>query len=240
LIITETFTYPGPGGPFQGTISWREDHSPRRPGVMVAHAFGGQSQFETEKAQALAELGYLGFAIDIYGQGKRATSPAQANTLMSEMNDNRPLLLARMEAAYQALRSLPQVEEHAVAAIGFCFGGKCVLDLARGDAPLRGVVSFHGVYDPPPENTLSRISSAILVLHGWDDPLATPEQLGGLANELTAAGADWQICAYGHTGHSFTNPKVQARDAGFYYSASASNRSWNAMITFLGEIFRQA
>jgi dienelactone hydrolase len=204
---------------------------------MVAHAFGGQSQFDTEKAEALAELGYVGFAIDIYGQGKRATSPAQANALMSELNDNRPLLLVRMQAAYQALCDLPQVEEHNTAAIGFCFGGKCVLDIARSGAPLRGVASFHGVYDPPPAKMLSPIRAAVMILHGWEDPLATPEQLAGLANELTSAGADWQICTYGHTGHSFTNPKAQARDTGFYYSALASARSWAAMTKFLDEVF---
>lgn len=237
MIKTEILVYDGPGGPFEGTVSWDDAGGERAPGVLVSHAFGGQSQFDTDKAIELAELGYVGFAIDVYGRGRRASTPDEAYDLMEELNGNRPLLLRRMEAAVETLKNLPQVDESCIAAIGFCFGGKCVLDLARSGAELRAVVSFHGVYDPPATQTHQPIRTPILVLHGWDDPLGTPEHTVELATELTDRGADWQICAYGRTGHAFTNPRAQAPEDGFVYSPSSSKRAWVAMKNFLEEAF---
>lgn len=238
MIRTERLRYDGPGGPFEGTLAWRDDGGVK-PAVLVSHAYGGQGPFDDAKAVALAELGYVGFALDLYGVGRRAASPAEAETLMAALDADRVLLAARMHAALAASISQPMVDASRVAAIGFCFGGKCVLDLARSGAPVRGVASFHGLYDPPPADvaTAGRIDAAVLVLHGWDDPLSSPDALVALGAELTRRGADWQLVAYGHTGHSFTNPKAQAPERGMFYSARAAEHAWAATTRFLAELF---
>lgn len=238
MIKTERYTYEGPGGPFEGTISWDDESRDPRPGVLIAHAFGGEGDFEARKAQELAELGYFGFAIDLYGKGRRAKSPDEARRLMATLNDDRPLLARRMLAALESLKSFQLVEVDRTAAIGFCFGGKSVLDLARSGTKLSGVVSFHGVYDPP-AGSEKPISTPVLVLHGWNDPLAPPDATVALAAELTSKGADWQIQAFGHTGHAFTNPRAQAPDSGMQYSEAADRRAWLAMRNFLEEVFNR-
>ncbi len=235
MIKTEKLIYAGPGGPFEGTISWNPEGGPK-PGVLISHAWGGQSDFETGKAVALAELGYVGFAIDNYGQGRRAQTPEDCAVLMNELDSDRGLLRKRMQNALAVLKNLDQVDKKQTAAIGFCFGGKCVLDLARAGGDLKGVVSFHGLYDPPAGRD-AVIKAKILALHGWDDPLATPEQTVGLGRELTARGADWQLIAYGHTAHAFTNPAAAAPADGMFYQQASDKRSWLAMRNFLHELF---
>lgn len=237
MIRTETHVYDGPGGPFEGTVSWDDERGQFLPGVLVAHAYGGQSQFETDKAIALARQGYVGFAIDVYGQGRRASSPAEAQALMDQLNGDRQLLSDRMNSALQALLSIRQVDKTRTAAIGFCFGGKCALDLARSGAPIKGVVSFHGLYDPPNLGHEGEVQAAVLVLHGWDDPLSPPEHVLELAEELNRREVDWQLISYGHTGHSFTNPRAQAVSDGMYYHPASDQRSWVAMQAFLTELF---
>lgn len=233
----EQLVYEGPDGPFEGWICWDGARSGHVPGVMVIHAFGGLSEFEVEKATALAKLGYVGFAADLYGQGRRAGSPDEARALMAELDQDRSLLGRRVNAALETMKNLPQVDPDKTAAIGFCFGGKCVLDLARSGADTRGIVSFHGLYDAPPGEGAEPIRAAILALHGWDDPLSPPESVAALARELTGRGADWQLQAYGHTGHSFTNPKAQAPEQGLAYHPGSDRRAWLAMKLFLKETF---
>lgn len=236
MIVTEPLVYEDElGNAFEGTVSWDNGRSEPLPGVIVTSTFMGQSAFETQKAELLAELGYVGFAIDVYGQGKRASSPEEAGALMAVLNEDRDLLASRMVLALDTIRELPQVDASQIAAIGFCFGGKCVLDLARTGAELKGVVSFHGIYDPPPMAGAKKIPAAVLVLHGWEDPLSPREQTVALADELTHKGADWQIHMYGHTGHAFTNPRAQAKEDGMFFVASAAERGWKAMENFLLE-----
>jgi dienelactone hydrolase len=237
MIQTRVHRYDGPGGPFSGSVSHDDASAEPRPGVMIAHAFGGQGAFDVEKAIALAELGYVGFAIDLYGEGRRATSPAEANALMTTLDEDRALLASRLAASLAALKALPEVDPSCTAAIGFCFGGKCVLDLARSGADVRGVVSFHGLYDAPTGIATPPIVASILALHGWDDPLATPDAVQALARELTARGADWQLHAFGHTGHSFTNPRAQAAATRMVYEPRSSDRAWRLMRDFLDEAF---
>lgn len=241
MIVTEQLVYKdAAGNPFEGTVSWDDAQGNPRPAVLVTSTFKGQSSFETGKAERLAALGYVGFAIDVYGQGKRASSPAEAGALMAVLNDDRALLRSRMLLATETVRQLPQVDKNNVAAIGFCFGGKCVLDLARSGVDIRGVVSFHGIYDPPTAPTVptaEKIRAAVLVLHGWEDPLAPREQTVALADELTRHGADWQIHMHGHTAHAFTNPQAQAREDGMFFNPAADQRSWKLMEDFLAEQF---
>lgn len=240
MIVTEPLVYEDEqGNTFEGTVSWDDASTEPRPGVMVTSTFMGQSAFETEKAELLAALGYVGFAIDVYGQGRRATSPAEAADLMAELDQDRELLSQRMTLALKTIRELPRVDADRIAAIGFCFGGKCVLDLARSGADVKGVVSFHGIYDPPSMRGSAEISAAVLVLHGWEDPLSPREQTVMLADELTQKGADWQIHMYGHTAHAFTNPKAQAKADGMFFVPKAAERGWQVMKSFLAETLQE-
>ena len=157
---------------------------------------------------------------------------------MSPFMEDRALLQGRMIAALETVRQQPEVDAARVAAIGFCFGGLCVLDLARSGADLNGVVSFHGLFMPPGNSNAKKIRAKVLVLHGYDDPMATPEQMLGLANELTLAEADWQIHAYGGTVHAFTNPVANDPGFGTVYKEAADRRSWQSMGNFLEEVLK--
>ncbi|MGP1352381.1 MAG: dienelactone hydrolase family protein [Parasphingopyxis sp.] len=239
MAIERTITlYDGPGGPFEGMAVADSDWGDARPGVMIVPNVLGPKEMDFDTAERIAGLGYHAFVADLYGQGNRATredeDPAR---FMNALNADRALLRDRLHASLAAMRSLDGVDTARLAAIGFCFGGKSVLDLARSGAEVSGVVSFHGIYDPPPFANADVIPAKILVCHGWDDPLAPPEAVTTLAVELTAAGVDWQIHAYGHTGHAFTDESAKMPDRGLAYQPDADRRSWKAMTDFLGEIF---
>ena len=209
----------------------------RRPAVLINHTWVGRDRFVAEKSNKMAELGYIGFAVDMYGKGVLGTSPEQNSALMQPFMEDRLLLQKRMQAALYAVRLLPWVDDHNIAAIGFCFGGLCALDLARSGSDVKGVVSFHGMLGAPVNNLDKPIKAKVLALHGHDDPLATPEQVLAFEQEMTLAGVDWQLQCYGHTAHAFTNPLANDRDHGMVYHAQADSRSWLAMKNFLAEIF---
>lgn len=221
----------------EGRLVLNDDVAGRRPGILVAHAWGGRSAYEDGQADRLAELGYAAFALDLYGKGVRGSGPEENAALMQPFIDDRAMLLHRLLASLQALQSQPEVDASRVAAIGFCFGGLCVLDIARSGADLAGVVSFHGLLASPGGAASRRARARILVLHGWDDPMATPDAVANLAAELTAIKADWQIHAYGNTQHAFTNPAANDPQRGTVYDAVAARRSWQAMTNFLDELF---
>ena len=234
-----TKVYAGPGGPFEGVVAIDSDWSGPRPGVLVIPNVLGQKESDNRKAEDLARIGYVGFAIDVYGQGKRMTREAPDMTkYMDEVSADRSLLRARLHDALAELKALSQVDASRTAAIGFCFGGKCVLDLARSGADLLGGVSFHGVYDRPDYANVTPIKPKILVCHGWDDPLCPPDATVALAEELTEGGADWQIHAYGRTGHAFTDEGVNMPEHHVGYQPDSDRRSWKAMADFLEELFR--
>lgn len=234
MIVSEKIMIEG----FEGTVSRDTSITGPRPGVLVGHAFGGQGVFDTEKAEDLARLGYVAIAIDMYGKGRRANSPDEAVALMRELTGNRPVVAQRMQMWLGVLAGLPDVDAARLGAIGFCFGGKCVLDLARAGVDLRGVVSFHGVLDAPKGAATGPMPASVLVLHGWDDPLATPAQFCELGAELTARGADWQMMAYGDTGHAFTNPAAKEPDEGMLFNPRTNARAWAAMAAFFEEKFQ--
>lgn len=236
MIKTETITY-GDENTFEGTICYDDNTSDPKPGVLVVHMFRGHTEFEVNKAVELARLGYVGFAVDMYGKEHHGCSPEEARLLMSVLNNNRPLLLKRILLALETLKNHMQVDKTKLGAIGFCFGGKCVLDLARSGANVRGVASFHGVYDQPTAKNDLPIKSSILVLHGWEDPLNPPQQTVELAQELTECKADWQFFSFGNTGHSFTNPAANSPEQGLIYNELSDKRSWLAMKNFFEEVF---
>lgn len=237
-IKRETVIHGGPGGPFEGVIACDEDRKDPRPGILVLPNVLGQKEADTVRAEQLAAMGYVAFAADVYGQGKRTTreSPDPA-AYMKALNADRGLLRDRLHNALSVLKERPEVDEGRTAAIGFCFGGKCALDLARTGADLLGVVSFHGVFDAPPFPNIVPIRPKILICHGWDDPIAPPDATVKLAQELTEAGADWQIHAYGGTAHAFTDESANMPERGAVYQPDAERRSWQAMTHFLAEIF---
>ncbi len=218
-------------------VAWDEAVHGARPGVLVSHAWGGRGEFEDRKAERLAELGYVGFALDLYGKGVTGNSPEENAALMQPFLDDRSALQRRMQLALDQLRGQKDVDADRVAAIGFCFGGLCVLDLARTGAELRGVVSFHGLLAPPGNTVGNTMKAKALVLHGWQDPMAPPDQVLALADEMTALGADWQLHAYGTSMHAFTNPNAADPASGLQFDAVADHRSWDSMQLFLNEVF---
>jgi dienelactone hydrolase len=237
MIETREIIYSNSKDTFRGFIAWDNSMQTRRPAVLVSHNYLGQSEFDEEKAIVLAKLSYVGFALDMYGQGKRASTPEEGRVLMAELTENRNLLLQRIQLALQTAKDFEYTEPNKVAAIGFCFGGKCVLDLARSGEDIKGVATFHGVYDKPNLNHKGNIKASVLVFHGWDDPLATPQQTVALAQELTERNADWNISAFGHTGHAFTNPQANSPETGMNYNEKTTSRSWQHLTNFLEEIF---
>lgn len=220
---------------FEGHMAWDDSVSGPRPAVLVSHAWGGRDDFSCQRAEDLAALGYVGFALDVYGKGILGGSVDENQALMKPMLEDRALLRRRLAAALACVCEQSEVDATRVAAIGYCFGGLCVLDMARDGADLRGVVSFHGLLSAP-EIPNSEVSSKILVLHGHDDPMVPPEQVLTFEQEMTAAGADWQLHAYGHTQHSFTNPEANNPDLGAAYQPDAARRSWASMQAFLEEV----
>lgn len=222
---------------FQGMLAWDDGIEEPRAGVLVAHTIRGRSEFEEGKARRLAELGYVGFAIDVYGRDAIGSAMEDCREMMDALRNDRAALQRRLLLAVQTLRDQEEVDALSIAAIGYCFGGLCVLDIARTGEPVAGVVSFHGLFDPPGNTEGNRIRARILALHGWDDPLATPDQAVALARELSSMGADWQLHGYGNVRHAFTNPAADASTGVTVYNDSADRRSWAAAQYFLSELF---
>ena len=235
-MIEQKIEYSYEGSLFEGFLCYDESRRGRGPAVMIAHAWAGRSEFECNKARALAARGYVGFALDLYGRGVLGTNPEQNAALMQPLLSDRPQLQARLNAALQAMSTQPMVDPARVAAMGYCFGGLCVLDMARSGAPLRGVVSFHGLLNKPGNTDGRAIDPKVLVLHGYDDPMCPVAAVNAFEQEMTDAGADWQVHAYGNTLHSFTDPEANDRGFGMMYSDSADRRSWQSLLNFLEEV----
>jgi dienelactone hydrolase len=236
-IISNTVGYMDGDVQLEAFFAFDDSVSGRRPAVLINHTWAGRDEFVAEKARKLAGLGYVGFAVDMYGKGILGSGPEENARLMQPLMEDRAMLQKRIQAALYAVKLLPWVDDAKIAAIGFCFGGLCVLDLARTGADINGVVSFHGLLSAPGNTQGNAIKAKVLALHGHDDPLAPPEQVLAFEQEMTAAGADWQLHAYGHTMHAFTNPVANNPDSGMLYQPVADRRSWQAMQNFLAELF---
>ena len=236
-IATRLIDYRDNGHGFEGMLAWDDTIEGPRPGVLVAHTIRGRSGFEEDKAGRLAQMGYARFAIDVYGKDEIGGELDDCRRTMEGLRNDRETLQRRLLLAVETLRGQPEVDASRVAAIGYCFGGLCALDIARSGEALAGVVSFHGLFDAPGNTACNRIRARILALHGWDDPLATPEQAVALGAELTAMGADWQLHCYGNVRHAFTNPAADASTGVTVYNESANRRSWAAAQYFLSELF---
>ena len=221
----------------EGRLSWNDSATVPQPGILVSHTIAGRAALEENKADHLAELGYVAFALDLYGKGVRGETPEENRALMDAQLADRAAMQERLLLALSTLKAQPEVDADKVGAIGFCFGGLCVLDIARTGEDLAGVVSFHGLLHAPGNTRGNSVRAKVLVLHGWDDPLATPEDVNSLAREMSAIGADWQLHAYGNTMHAFTNPAADDPTRGTVYNETADRRSWQAMTNFFDELF---
>ena len=221
----------------KGYLAFNKNVSGKRPAVLVASDWSGCNEFAWQKAEKLAALGYVGFAIDMYGNGVVGKTKEEKSALMEPLTQDRDLLLRRITAAFNTIKTVAEVDASRIAGIGFCFGGLCVLDLARSGAEVLGVVSFHGALMPPPNKKNKMIGAKVLVLHGHDDPLVPAEQVRAFEAEMIEEKVDWQIHVYGNTMHSFTNPEANDPGFGTVYNALADKRSWIAMQNFLAEIF---
>jgi len=222
-----------------GYVSCADNLSSPRPAVLICHPWRGRDEFVEKKARMLADLGYVGFAIDLYGDGKTGTNNEENAVLMQPFIDDREYLLKRLLAAYDTLKNLSYVDKKRIAVMGFCFGGLCALDLARSGTDIQGAISFHGLLFPPAKTSSAPIKAKILAMHGYDDPMVKPDQVLAFADEMTKRKADWEIDMYGHTMHAFTNPNANDPGFGTVYNATAEKRSLRSMENFLEEIFKQ-
>jgi dienelactone hydrolase len=235
-IITRKVEHEHEGQRYDGLLVRDEARPTRRPGVLVFHGWEGRSDAQEEVARNLAGWGYAAFAVDLYGGGQRGTTPERCQALMTPLIEDRARLRGRL-LSVEVVGALPEVETAKLAAIGFCFGGLCVLDLARAGAPVRGVASFHGLFTPPGLPTVGPIQAKVIAFHGWDDPMAPPADVVALGQELTAAGADWQIHAYGGTMHAFMAKFANSPERGLLYHPRSARRAWESLRGFLAEIF---
>jgi dienelactone hydrolase len=209
----------------------------KRPAVLVAHDWSGKNEFACHKAEKLAELGYVGFAIDMFGKGKRGQTKEEKSALIQPLVSDRQALQKRILAGFETLKTLEGVDTSRLGAIGFCFGGLCAIDLARSGADVKAIVSFHGLLHAPENLATHPIKASILALHGFDDPMVTMDKVTAFGNEMTHAKANWQLDIYGHAMHAFTNPQANDHDFGTVYNKQADTRSWVAMKNFFNEIF---
>ncbi len=236
-LVTKIVEYNQDGTVGKGYLAYDDAFRGKRPGVLVVHEYWGLNDFARKKAEQLAGLGYAAFAADIYGQGLVTQDPQEAARLAGELRGNKPLLRARARAALKVLSEASMADPQRLGAIGFCFGGTTVLELAYSGADLKGVVSFHGGLTSPTPEELKGIKAAILVLHGADDPHVKAEDIAAFQDAMKKGGIDWQMVFLGGAVHAFMNPAASNRAAGVAYDARAARRSWQYMQDFFKELF---
>jgi len=223
----------------EGLLVYDDVFRGKRPGIIVAHQWKGVSDYEKMRAELLAQRGYVALCSDVYGKGVRADNPTDAAKLAGKYKNDRPLLRARINAALDFLRKQERVNPNQLAAIGYCFGGTTVLELARSGADVRGFVSFHGGLGSPTPADAKNIKGKVLACHGADDPFVPPEEVQAFEKEMRDAKVDWQLVAYGNAVHSFTDKSAGNDNAkGAAYNAQADLRSWREMKMFLDEVLR--
>jgi len=222
----------------QGFIAWDDAARGKRPGVLVVHEWWGHNEHARNQARRLAEAGYVGLALDMFGKGKVATHPQDAQAFVNEVTKDPAVLAARFNAALEQLKRDPHVDTTRIAAIGYCFGGAVVLDMARAGAPLAAVVTFHGALATKTPAQPGKVKARVLVLTGGADPFVPPEQVEAFKREMQAAGGRFEVISYPGAKHGFTNP-----DAAKYgmpqlaYDADADRQSWTAMLKLFNEVF---
>ena len=238
-IQTKTVEYQSGDTTLAGVLVWDDAVKSPRPGVLVVHQWMGVTDYEQGRAKQLAELGYVAFCADIYGKGVRPADTKEAGAQAGKYKKDRALLRERVNAGLAELKKSELVDAKRTAAIGYCFGGTTVIELARSGADVLGVVSFHGGLDSPTPADGKNIKGKVLVCHGADDPFVKAADLAAFEEELRAAQVDWTLIKYGGAVHSFTQPMAgDDNSKGAAYNEKADHRSWAALKLFLAGIFK--
>ena len=223
----------------EGYSIYDDSFQGKRPGVLVVHQWKGLGDYEKKRAEMLAQLGYNVFAADIYGKGVRPKTPQEAGAEAGKYKKDPALLRARVRAALDVLARHELTDPKRVAAIGYCFGGTTVLELARSGADFAGVVSFHGGLSSSTPGEAKNIKAKVLALHGADDPHVPAKEVAAFEDEMRQGGVDWQLIAYGGAVHSFTDWNAgNDNSKGAAYNGRADRRSWEAMKQFFAELFK--
>jgi dienelactone hydrolase len=240
---TKEVEYTANGVTLKGYIAYEKHTTDKRPGVLVVHEWWGHNDYVRKRAEMLAELGYVALAVDMYGDGKQANHPDEAGKFSSEVMRNMPAMKARFLAALEALKKDPHVDPDRIAAIGYCFGGGVVLNMARAGADLKGVVSFHGSLAAVAPAEKGKVKARILVCNGAADKMVSPDNVKKFEEEMAAAGANFRVIPYEGAMHGFTNPAATERGKQFgipiAYNETADKQSWKDMQDFFNEIFGQ-
>lgn len=237
-VQTKAVTYDDHGTKLTGHLYWDDAKTGKRPGIVVYHEWWGLNDYARKRARMLAELGYVAFAADMYGDGKVTETPDQARQWMQQVTADVDLWRERAGLGLSQLKASELVDTQRLAAVGYCFGGGTVLQMAYGSADLKGVVSFHGSLPAAPDEAKGKIRPKILALHGQADAMIPPEIVQNFEAKATAAEANWELVSYGGVRHGFTNPDAgKAGIANLKYDAQADARSWARMKDFFAEIF---
>lgn len=233
---TEVVEYQDGDVKLKGYLAYDDSIEGPRPAVLVAPEWWGLNDYTRGRAEMLAELGYVAFAVDMYGDGKTTDDPKQAEAWMKAITADAGAWQNRAKAGFAALKKQQDVDPEQLAAIGYCFGGSTVMQLAYAGADLAGVASFHGSLPPAPAGV--KLKPSVLIAHGDADPMVPPERVKAFTDALNAAGADWQLLSYSGAQHAFTNPAADDyKIPGVKYDEKADARSWDALQLFLGEVF---
>ena len=242
-IVGKVIEYSAQGVVMKGYLAYDENIKGKRPGVLVIHEWWGLNDYARKRARMLAELGYTGLAVDMYGEGKEAMHPDDAGKFSSELMKNFDAAKIRFIAAMDYLKQQATVDPTRIAAIGYCFGGGVVLNMARQGIDLKGVASFHGSLNAVKPAQVGNVKAKILVFHGGDDKFIPTEQIEAFKQEMKSAGADFQFISYPGAVHSFTNPEADALGKKFNmaiaYNAEADRKSWDELKKFLSTIFKK-
>jgi dienelactone hydrolase len=234
--------YAAGGVTLKGYVAWDAAVSGRRPGVLVVHEWWGNNEYTRRRARMLAELGYVGLALDMYGDGRTAAHPEEAGKFAGEVMKNADVAKARFLAALDYLKAQPETDPGRVAAIGYCMGGGVVLNMARTGLDLRGVASFHGALGGGLRAPKGGVKAKVLVMNGEADTFITAEQIAALKQEMADAGADFRFINYPGAKHSFTNPAADefAKKFGMpvAYNDAADRQSWEELKAFLAAVFK--
>lgn len=235
--------YSADGTDLQGYIAYETKQAGKRPGILVVHEWWGHNEYARTRAEMLAGLGYTAMALDMYGEGRTASHPKEAGKFAEKIRENLPLAKRRFKAAMEVLGNHPTVDPQRIAAIGYCFGGGIVLEMARDGLDLDAVVSFHGSLDTDNPARPGEVEARVLVFNGAEDPFVTDEQVADFKKEMKRAKVDSVFVNLPGASHSFTNPDAdelaEKFDLPLAYNSRADTRSWQIMQNFLAETFNR-
>lgn len=241
-VIGKPVQYQADGITMKGYIAYDDAKKGKRPGVLIIHEWWGLNGYARKRADMLAKQGYLAMAVDMYGIGKTADHPKDAGAFAEAVNKDPAGALARFKAAMATLEQQPLMDDKKLAAIGYCFGGGQVLNMARAGLPLKGVVSFHGSLATDNPARPGQIKAKIRVFTGAADPMAPPDAVKAFEKEMQDAQADYKLVPYPGAMHSFTNPDADKLGKEFNlplkYDAAADHDSWTQTLAFFKEIFK--